>query len=57
MRFPWAELMHLGLGRLRLAPRDFWAMTLHELHAASGAQSPLLRTNLDELMRRYPDHG
>ncbi|CAN5209193.1 hypothetical protein BH10PSE7_BH10PSE7_03700 [soil metagenome] len=57
MKFPWAELMHLGLGRLRLSPRDFWAMTLRELHAALGVRQPLRRAELDDLMRRFPDHG
>ena len=50
--------MHLGLGRLRLGPRDFWAMTLRELVAALGeAPAPLARTRLDEMMKEFPDHG
>lgn len=56
MRFPWRALMYLGLGRLRLAPADFWAMTLRELHAALGVRSVLRRADLDDLMRKFPDH-
>jgi uncharacterized phage protein (TIGR02216 family) len=52
--------MAFGLGRLRLAPRDFWAMTPRELAAAAeGTGGPRLtppeRTTLDALMQRYPD--
>jgi uncharacterized phage protein (TIGR02216 family) len=54
--------MALGLGRLGLAPAHFWALTPRELERAlAGAaglapfQSPLDRTALEELMRRYPD--
>lgn len=56
--FPWEALMRFGLGELRLAPRDFWAMTLPELRAAigaRGAQPAPTRDALDELMRRFPD--
>ncbi|HVV94709.1 MAG TPA: phage tail assembly chaperone [Hyphomicrobiales bacterium] len=44
---------------LRLAPRDFWAMTPRELaaaaHALPHALPPPDRATLDALMRRYPD--
>ena len=60
--FPWASIMRFGLGELRLAPRDFWAMTLPELRAAmpqaagpTPATQPPGRDALDELMRRFPD--
>jgi len=61
-RFPWREAMTLGLGRLRLPPRDFWAMTPRELAAAAEgafgrAERPLARHTMDDLMARYPDEG
>jgi uncharacterized phage protein (TIGR02216 family) len=47
---------------LRLAPRDFWAMTVTEwnaavagFHAAHGIAQPLARADLDQLMQLYPD--
>lgn len=59
-RFPWARAMEIGLGHLRLAPRDFWRMTLPELAAAArdgaGSGAPhASRATLDELMTRFPD--
>lgn len=60
-RFPWDELIGLGLGLLRLAPRDFWSMTPREMaHVlrslgfddAGGAPG---RQGLDALMALYPD--
>jgi uncharacterized phage protein (TIGR02216 family) len=52
--------MAFGLGVLRLAPKDFWAMTPRELfHATEGvygrATRPPSRAALDALMRGYPD--
>ena len=38
--FPWQAAMRFGLGELRLAPRDFWAMTPRELAAAMGPGAP-----------------
>ena len=29
--FPWADVMRIGLGVLRLPPHAFWAMTPKEL--------------------------
>lgn len=60
--FPWGPVMRFGLGELRLAPRDFWAMTLPELRAAIGRTRavPPPRDALADLMARYPDevrHG
>jgi len=64
--FPWAEAMAIGLGVLRLPPRDFWAMTPVEFGRAvsglmGGADSaPMSRSSLDTLMARFPDgesHG
>lgn len=55
-RFPWERVMQLGLGELRLSPREFWNSTLRELAmAADPAHSPLVRNELDLLMRRFPD--
>jgi uncharacterized phage protein (TIGR02216 family) len=56
-KFPWGELMQFGLGTLRLTPTEFWRSTLRELRAAvsSSFQPPLLRQNLDDLMKDYPD--
>jgi uncharacterized phage protein (TIGR02216 family) len=60
----WAALMRLGLGALRLAPRDFWEMTPVELQRAlegagilvsGGAGSWMERTALEGLMAQFPD--
>lgn len=57
--FPWDEAISFGLGVLRLSPKDFWAMTPRELalaiRAVTGGREPLQRTELDQLMTRYPD--
>ncbi len=54
--------MAAGLGTLRLAPSEFWAMTLRELDAAlRGAfglamvGSAPTRADLDALMVAHPD--
>ena len=51
--------MGFGLGVLRLAPSEFWAMTPRELSAAArGPAAPavtLARSGLDALIRRFPD--
>jgi uncharacterized phage protein (TIGR02216 family) len=58
--FPWEAAMAFGLGRLRLAPDDFWAATPAELAAAwrvfdgGRAQAPG-RAALAALMARFPD--
>lgn len=56
--------MAFGLGVLRLAPKDFWFMSLNELNAAiAGATGmawtgkPISRNDLGALMQRYPDAG
>ncbi|MGH6908411.1 MAG: rcc01693 family protein [Aestuariivirga sp.] len=56
-RFPWARMMQLGLGRLRLSPAEFWAATPREIAAAfaSTARPPMTRGSLDELMTMFPD--
>ena len=58
--FPWAAAMRFGLGVLRLAPRDFWAMTPRELASAWGAvmgerAGPLGRQELGAMMEKFPD--
>ena len=56
-RFPWGQVLHAGLGRMKLAPKDFWAMTPRELAAALMAPEaqPLTRARLLALMEEYPD--
>ena len=54
--FPWARMMQLGLGQLRLSPAEFWRSTPREIAGAFGVPpSPLLRQNLNDLMEQYPD--
>lgn len=59
--FPWQDLMRLGLGRLRLAPNQFWQMTPRELKAAfDGAfgcheNQQIDRKTLKDLMNAFPD--
>lgn len=64
-RLAWAELMRLGLGALRLAPDQFWAMTPVELQRAlegagilaAGADRRWIgRPDLEVLMARFPDN-
>jgi uncharacterized phage protein (TIGR02216 family) len=60
LKFPWRDLMALGLGHLRLPSAAFWAMTPRELAAAAGALGMARsavpdRAGLEALMRRYPD--
>jgi uncharacterized phage protein (TIGR02216 family) len=47
-----------------LSPRDFWALSLPEWRALTGAfaarhgvAAPLARADLESLMKAYPDHG
>lgn len=57
--------MRLGLGHLRLAPRDFWALTLIEYDAATRGYleakgidpdgGRMSQRRLDELMAQFPD--
>jgi uncharacterized phage protein (TIGR02216 family) len=53
-------VIHVGLGLLRLSPRDFWAMTPIEFAAAVGLSRrasalPPTRAELSQLMREFPD--
>ncbi|MFM1815274.1 MAG: hypothetical protein RLZ98_1969 [Pseudomonadota bacterium] len=54
--------MAIGLGVLRLRPKDFWRMSVAELTAAtegliggSGAPRPPGRQEFAALMARFPD--
>jgi uncharacterized phage protein (TIGR02216 family) len=54
--FPWGHLMHVGLGVLRLSPKEFWNATPREIAAAfDGPASQLRRVDFEDLMKRYPD--
>lgn len=58
--FPWARAMEIGLGHLRLAPEDFWRMTLPELAAAARrschySDDPMTERDLDRLLVLFPD--
>lgn len=57
--FPWDAAIGFGLGVLRLSPASFWEMTPRELGlaiaAVTGGAMPLRRTDLHDLMTRYPD--
>jgi uncharacterized phage protein (TIGR02216 family) len=58
--FPWTEAMGFGFGVLRLAPEAFWRMTPRELalaiHTVRGpSAAPMARTDLDDLLARFPD--
>ncbi len=55
-RFPWAQFMRLGLGILRLPPKDFWAATPREIASAFGPlRAGLGRDDLLTLMQQFPD--
>jgi uncharacterized phage protein (TIGR02216 family) len=50
--------MHVGLGLLRLSPKDFWTMTPREFAVAAGLSRrahPPTREELLRLMREFPD--
>ncbi len=54
----WNGLMRLGIGRLRLAPETFWAMSPREFAAAldgAGVAAPVGRAQLGQLMAKFPD--
>jgi uncharacterized phage protein (TIGR02216 family) len=57
--FPWDTVIHVGLCRLRLSPRDFWALTPVEFFAMAGGTRPrdatMARDGLEALMRAFPD--
>lgn len=52
--------MAIGLGLLRLSPRDFWSMTPREFERAvrvmlPGGRDAPGRAELEALMKRFPD--
>ena len=54
----WRGLMHAGLHQLHLTPSDFWALTPAELQVMLGVQgavAPMVRGQLDALLRDFPD--
>ena len=61
-RFPWDDAVALGLGLLRLSPRDFWAMTPRELalaprlYGGGEAARPPGREAVEALMALFPDN-
>lgn len=57
-RFDWAGLMRAGIGRLKLRPAEFWALTPVELMLLLGIETaapPMTRARLMELARSFPD--
>lgn len=54
-----AGMRALALGRMGLAPQQFWGLTPFEFMMLSGAQAGLSRgfsrADLDALMARFPD--
>ena len=56
----WPGLMRAGLHHLRLRPAEFWALTPAELQIMLGltqTAGPMGRTQLDALLRAFPDHA
>ena len=58
--FPWDTAMQFGLGVLRLAPSQFWAMTPREIAAAMRARQgsvpePIDKATLAALNDAFPD--
>ena len=57
--FPWDAVLHAGLCRMRLSPRDFWRMTPRELFAVLGGLvqrgGAPDRASLMRLIRDFPD--
>ena len=57
--FPWDAVMVLGLGRLRLDARTFWALSVHEFIAMLGGRQQAAiapaRSELERMMALWPD--
>jgi uncharacterized phage protein (TIGR02216 family) len=55
--FPWRELMRFFLGERRMAPAEFWALTLPEIEAVVGRAGgeATRRAELVRLMEAFPD--
>ena len=62
---PWQDLMRIGLGQLKLTPKQFWNTTPRELKCdiegelnafiGDGLHNPLSKSNLEKLMKKFPD--
>lgn len=57
---PWDSVIAFGLGRMRLPPDQFWALSLREFRAllptgAAELSAPFARVTLEDLVKRYPD--
>lgn len=53
-RFPWGEVMRLGIATYHIPPRDFWNCTLRELVVVRRDRG-LQRRRLNELIEEWPD--
>ena len=56
--FDWPSLMRAGMRGLGLKPCEFWALTPAELRlmlGSGGAEKPMGRARLTELMETFPD--
>lgn len=54
----WRALLHKGLVEMKLRPDEFWQLTPAEfalMAGIAGAQAPLSRQKLTELMQLFPD--
>jgi uncharacterized phage protein (TIGR02216 family) len=54
----WPALMHIGLGKLRLRPEEFWRLTPIEFLLLSGlgpGGGSTTRAALEQLCREFPD--
>lgn len=57
-KIAWPEMIRAGLGRLRLQPEEFWALTPAELMVMlgqGGGEAPMGQSRLADLLRAYPD--
>ena len=59
---PWFKLMAFGMGRMNLAPRDFWSMSLPEMDAtiegatgSAGREKYPSRNTFEAMIAEYPD--
>ena len=62
---PWRSWFELAFGAMKLAPQDFWRMSLVEWSAAidgharslgaDGSVVPLSQAELQELIEQFPD--
>lgn len=54
---PWRDWLLFSVAALRLAPADFWALTLLEWRwlAAAAPSAAMTADRLHELHRLYPD--